>query len=60
MMVMTIWALILNQGSFGNAHNTLLQVVNAIILILAGWITVEGVLRFMTMTPGGQVASENR
>ena len=60
MMVMTIWALILNQGSFGNAHNTLLQVVNAIILILAVWITVEGVLRFMTMTPGGQVASENR
>ncbi len=60
MMVMTIWALILNQGSFGNAHNTLLQVVNAIILILAVWITVEGVLRFMTMTPGGQIAPENR
>jgi carbon starvation protein len=60
MMVMTIWALILNQGSFGNAHNTLLQVVNAIILILAVWITVEGVLRFVTMTPGGQVAPESR
>jgi carbon starvation protein len=60
MMVMTIWALILNQGSFGNAHNTLLQVVNAIILILAVWITVEGVLRFMTMTPGGQIAPESR
>lgn len=60
MMVMTIWALILNQGSFGNAHNTLLQVVNAIILILAVWITVEGVLRFITMTPGGQIAPENR
>lgn len=60
MMVMTIWALILNQGSFGNAHNVLLQVVNAIILILAVWITVEGVLRFMTMTPGGQIAPENR
>jgi len=60
MMVMTIWALILNQGSFGTAHNTLLQVVNAIILILAVWITVEGFLRFVTMTPGGQIAPENR
>ncbi len=52
MMVMTIWALILNQGSFGTAHNTLLQVVNAIILILAVWITVEGILRFASVTPG--------
>jgi carbon starvation protein len=60
MMVMTIWALILNQGSFGTAHNTLLQVVNAIILILAVWITVEGILRFFTVTPGGDIASEHR
>ena len=60
MMVMTIWALILNQGDFGTAHNLLLQVVNAVILILAVWITVEGVLRFVTMTPGGEVVSESR
>jgi hypothetical protein len=38
----------------------LLQVVNAIILILAVWITVEGILRFMTMPSGGQIASETR
>jgi carbon starvation protein len=60
MMVMTIWALILNQSNFGTAHNMLLQVVNAIILILAVWITVEGILRFMTMPSGGQIASETR
>ncbi|MEE4362314.1 MAG: carbon starvation protein A [Desulfotignum sp.] len=60
MMVMTIWALILNQGSFGTAHNTLLQVVNAIILILAVWITVEGFLRFINITPENRIASENR
>jgi carbon starvation protein len=60
MMVMTIWALILNQSDFGTAHNMLLQVVNAIILILAVWITVEGILRFMTMPSGGQIASETR
>ncbi|MCF8091756.1 MAG: carbon starvation protein A [Desulfotignum sp.] len=60
MMVMTIWALILNQGSFGTAHNTLLQVINAIILILAVWITVEGFLRFINITPENRIASENR
>ncbi len=60
MMVMTIWALILNQGSFGTAHNILLQVVNAIILILAVWITVEGFLRFINITPENRVVSENR
>ncbi len=60
MLVMTIWALILNQTHFGAAHNVLLQVVNAIILILAVWITVEGVVRFINITPERPVVSENR
>jgi carbon starvation protein len=60
MMVMTIWALILNQSNFGTAHNVLLQVVNAIILLLAIWITVEGVLRFIAIAPSGGMLSENR
>ncbi|WP_299977351.1 carbon starvation protein A [Desulfobacula sp.] len=49
MMVMTIWALVLNQTKFGTADNTLLQVVNGLILLLAIWITVEGLMKFMSM-----------
>jgi len=49
MMIMTIWALILNQTSFGTSHNLLLQVVNGIILFLAAWITIEGLIKFMSM-----------
>ncbi len=60
MMIMTIWALILNQSNFGTAHNVLLQVVNAIILLLAIWITVEGILRFIAIAPTGGMLSENR
>ena len=49
MMFMTIWALILNQTSFGNANNMMLQVINGVILLLAIWITVKGVIKFMSM-----------
>jgi len=49
MMFMTIWALILNQNSFGNANNMMLQVINGVILLLAVWITVEGLIKFMSM-----------
>ena len=49
MMFMTIWALILNQNSFGNANNMMLQVINGVILLLAIWITVEGLIKFMSM-----------
>ncbi len=46
MLFMTIWALFLNQTKFGASHNMLLQVVNAIILILAVWIAIEGLIKF--------------
>ncbi len=49
MMFLTIWALILNQTTFGASHNMLLTVVNGIILALAVWIVIEGVLKFMSM-----------
>ncbi|MBU8911250.1 MAG: carbon starvation protein A [Desulfobacterales bacterium] len=49
MMVMTVWALVLNQSKFGTADNTLLQIVNGLILLLAIWIVVEGVIKFMSM-----------
>ena len=49
MMFMTVWALVLNQSKFGTADNTLLQIVNGLILLLAIWIVVEGVIKFMSM-----------
>jgi carbon starvation protein len=48
MSVMTIWAVIMNQLKFGTAHNILLQVINACILIIAVWIAVEGVIKFFS------------
>ncbi len=56
MSVMTIWAVIMNQVKFGTAHNMLLQVINACILVIALWIAVEGVVKFFTM--GGEVPPE--
>ena len=48
MVVMTIWAVILNQVSFGAKHNALLQVINICILIIALWIAIEGIIKFFT------------
>jgi carbon starvation protein len=48
MSVMTIWALILNQVTFGAANNLLLQVINLCILVIAVWIAVEGAIRFFS------------
>jgi carbon starvation protein len=56
MSVMTIWAVIMNQVKFGAAHNPLLQGINIIILVIAVWIAVEGVVKFFTM--GGEVPPE--
>jgi carbon starvation protein len=46
MVVMTIWALILNQVKFGAGGNMLLTVINICILFLALWIATEGVIKF--------------
>jgi len=56
MLVMTIWALVLNQGSFGTQNNMLLQTINVIILIIALWIAVEGLVKFFS--PGEPLAGE--
>ena len=56
MSVMTIWAVIMNQVKFGVAHNMLLQVINVVILFIALWIVVEGVIKFFTM--GDEVPPE--
>ncbi|MGD8713605.1 MAG: carbon starvation protein A [Desulfobacterales bacterium] len=56
MSVMTIWAVIMNQVKFGATHNMLLQVINVVILLIALWIVVEGVIKFFAMD--GEVPAE--
>ncbi len=57
MIVMTIWALVLNQGQFGTQNNVLLQVINVIILIIALWIAVEGLVKFFSTN--GNLSAED-
>jgi len=55
MAVMTIWAVIINQVNFLGAHNMLLTVINILILIIAIWIVIEGLIKFFSSygtTPG--------
>lgn len=46
MSVMTIWASLLNQLEYGGSHNLLLQIINAAIIFIVLWITVEGIIQF--------------
>ena len=46
------WALIVNQGMYMEKGNVLLQIINGLVLVIAGWVVVEGVLRFIA-TLGG-------
>jgi carbon starvation protein len=61
MAVMTLWAAVLNQFQFGSAHNLLLQTINVIIIVIAAWIVIEGVVKFFqtddTSDQGAQVAT---
>ncbi len=50
MSFMTLWAVIMNQAKFGLSHNLLLQVVNGIVIIIAVWIVVEGIIKFFSTT----------
>jgi len=56
MSVMTIWALVLNQTKFLAKHNTLLVVLNVVILLISIWIAIEGIVRFLSIrgTDGGE------
>ena len=48
MAVMTLWAAVMNQFKFGTQHNLLLQTINFIIIIIAAWIVIEGVMKFFS------------
>ncbi|MEA3500981.1 MAG: carbon starvation protein A [Candidatus Marinimicrobia bacterium] len=50
MSVMTTWAIILNQISFYESNNILLQIVNFTIFIIVVWIIIEGLLKFFKQT----------
>ncbi len=60
MSVMTIWALVLNQTKFLAKHNTLLIVLNVVILLISVWIAIEGIIRFFSIkgTDGGEPEPE--
>ncbi len=48
MIVMTLWATILNEIKFIQSHNILLSVINTIILLVVVGIVVEGIIRLLT------------
>ena len=48
MAVMTLWAAVMNQFKFGTQHNLLLQTINFVIIIIAAWIVIEGVMKFFS------------
>jgi len=50
MSVMTTWVIILNQISFFESENILLQIVNFTIFVIAVWIIIEGLLKFLKKT----------
>lgn len=50
MSIMTVWALIENQTKFDAHNNMLLTIINGVILVIAIWIAVEGVLKFFTIS----------
>ena len=46
MIAMTLWALIYNEKNFLAAGNPLLYVVNAIIIVITVWMTIEGIAKW--------------
>ncbi len=56
MIVMTVWALIINQIKFIAAQNWLLTIVNAAIVIIAVWVVIEGLSVFLA--PGKVAEAE--
>lgn len=48
MSIMTIWATIMNQADFFGSFQPLLFLVNGLIIVIALWITIEGIIRFFS------------
>ncbi len=60
MLTVSLWAVIDNQTIFGQKHNLLLQVLNAIILISMIWITIEGGIKLFKTHYSSDKQSEEK
>ncbi len=49
MLVMSFWAIVLNQIQFNSSDNILLQIINVVIILSVVWIAVEGFLKFISV-----------
>jgi carbon starvation protein len=54
----TLWAAILNQVNYSRENNLLLMIVNLIVIVLAIWIIIEGILK-MNTTYKNHTVSQN-
>jgi carbon starvation protein len=46
MLAITMWAVIVNEKNFVQENNWLLSIINAVVLVLALWMVVEGAIVF--------------
>ncbi|BDQ33487.1 carbon starvation CstA family protein [Pseudodesulfovibrio portus] len=56
---MTVWAILLNQGRYMDAGNTLLSVINLLVLFVSLWVIFEAFLKFLKtdgVTPAADVS----
>jgi len=56
MACMTVWAIIVNQGMYMAKGQTLLSVLNIIVLGCAIWVIIEGLVRFFATSEGDRGA----
>ncbi len=56
MVVMTLWAAIMNQVDFNHENNILLQIINVVIIILVSLIVIEGLISFLKTNGVGEEA----
>ena len=62
MSLITFWATIMNQTKFGAGpdHSILLQVVNAVIIVIVVWITIEGLIKFFSRSKKTETEAVSR
>ncbi|MBU8912914.1 MAG: carbon starvation protein A [Spirochaetales bacterium] len=51
MIVMTLWALVINERNYINGGNWLLVVLNSAIMLIAVWVVIEGAVAFLGSKP---------
>ena len=58
MLCMTVWSVILNQINFIKGKNALLSVINGVMILLAVWMIIEGLITFLTSGSGSDTETE--